>query len=80
MVPVRVVVVGDGSSDITMLSCAGQIIAYPNIRTTHNISENQIVPSRLKNLAKARVYYGGQPVEVSDKERECLIRMLSTTD
>ncbi|SDF99315.1 hypothetical protein SAMN05216571_103323 [Onishia taeanensis] len=41
---------------------------------------NKIVPSRLKNSAKARVYYGGQPVEVSDKERECLIRMLSTID
>lgn len=45
-----------------------------------DIRLNRIVPAGLKNLAKARVYYGGVPVEVSDKERECLIRMLSTTD
>lgn len=41
---------------------------------------NRLVPRGLKNRLKGRVYYGGAPVEVTQEERECLKRMLSTID
>ncbi|WP_189435765.1 hypothetical protein [Pseudovibrio japonicus] len=40
---------------------------------------NRLVPLTLKSVIKNRIYYGGNKVEISLEERECLKRMLSTT-
>lgn len=40
---------------------------------------NRLIPPGLKNRLKGRVYYGGTPVEASEEERACLIRLLSAT-
>lgn len=44
------------------------------------IGFNRLVPPRLRNILKKWIYYGGTPLEATEEERACLIRLFSTTD
>lgn len=41
---------------------------------------NRLISPGLKSRLKSHIYYRGTPVEASEEERACLIRLLSTTD